>query len=102
MKRKWQMRFLSLIVILAVSFAMLFSINYISVHSNHECTGHDCRICFVIEQCSNVIKKLGTAIALSVLFGIARNNIFTEIQDGMRSVNDEYITPITLKVQMNN
>ena len=50
------------IALIAVVFVMLFSVKYISQHVDHECTGAECPICAVMEQCSNNIRNIGTII----------------------------------------
>ena len=52
------------IAMLAVVCVMLFSVVYISQHTNHDCTGNDCPVCAVLEQCESSIKNIGTAAIL--------------------------------------
>ena len=51
------------IAMVAILFVMFFSVIYISQHADHECTGADCPICAVLEECENNINNIGTIIA---------------------------------------
>ena len=52
------------VALLATVFVMLFSMIYISEHAEHDCTGSECPICIVMQQCSNNLKTIGTAVAV--------------------------------------
>ncbi|MBP9996836.1 MAG: AraC family transcriptional regulator [Lachnospiraceae bacterium] len=55
------------IALIAVVCVMLFSVFFISQHADHECTGTECPICAVMEQCGNNIKNIGTIIVAIVV-----------------------------------
>ena len=88
------------IAMIAIVFVMLFSVIYISQHVDHECTGSECPICAVMEQCSNNIKSIGAMAAIIVATLI----LYSAIQKGV-----QYIITVCLncslvfqKVRMNN
>ena len=54
------------IATVAIVFVMLFSIIYIPKHLDHDCTGAECPVCAVMEQCMINIKNIGTIIAVIV------------------------------------
>ena len=54
------------IALVAVVFVMLFSVIYILKHADHECTGAECPVCAVMDQCSNNIKNIGIIVAVVV------------------------------------
>lgn len=58
------------VAIIATLLVLLLSTAYISEYIEHDCTGSDCAVCAVLEQCGNTLKTIGAAIivALSVLF----------------------------------
>lgn len=64
-------------------FVLLFSTFYIVEHADHICSGDDCPVCAVIEQCGDTLKTLGTAViivcATSVLFFILQGKVYFEI-----------------------
>ena len=88
------------VALLAVLFVMLFSVLYISQHADHECTGTDCPVCAVMEQCSNNIKNIGTiVVAIATTFFLCLS-----IQKSVKyviTVCSEY-SLISQKVRMND
>ena len=46
--------FISLLIV----FSLLFAFVFISLESNHDCTGEDCQICASIQSFGNLLKKL--------------------------------------------
>ncbi len=60
MQNNTSKRIIAWIALLAVVFVMLFSAIYILKHADHECTGAECPVCAVMEQCGNNIKNIGT------------------------------------------
>ena len=54
-------RFLTGLLAVILFFAMLSSIAYIAVESDHDCTGVDCAICHQINACENLLKSIGLA-----------------------------------------
>lgn len=55
-------------IILAILLiaSTIFSIAYTSLERNHNCSGHDCIICFVIHIAEQNIKLLSLILALKV------------------------------------
>ncbi len=49
---------LKVFVSLFVVFSLLFAFVFISLESNHDCTGEDCQICAYIHSFGNLLKKL--------------------------------------------
>lgn len=84
----------------AIVFVLLFSTCYIVEHADHECTGRDCPICLIMEQCGNNLKSIGTAIMIScvavVLFSSLQENKHYQIS--MFPCN----SLVSQKIRMNN
>jgi hypothetical protein len=92
-------RLTALLVCICIAATFLFSGWFIVSHVNHHCTGEHCSVCAQIHTLENLLKQLGMGgiavgivlFNLSVAFAVFYyNNIHTDI------------TPITLKVRMNN
>ena len=60
------MRISAWIAMAAILFVMLFSVIYISQHMDHECTGGECPVCAIMEQCGKNVNNIGTIIAALV------------------------------------
>ena len=45
---------------------MLFSAFYISSETGHDCVGEDCPICACVQQCENVLHKIGGGLAFII------------------------------------
>lgn len=88
------------VAMLATVFVMLFSGIYLAEHAEHNCTGNDCPICAVINQCSNNLKTIGTAaiIASASLF------VFPLLQGSVLAVSKivSCNSLFSQKVRMNN
>ena len=52
----------ALVAIIATVLVMTFSATFLVQHHSHQCTGNECPICHVMEQCSNNLKTIGTAV----------------------------------------
>ncbi len=50
---------------------LLLSVFFMAVEAEHECTGEDCHICEVLEQCFNTVKRLGENVAVTVTFAVS-------------------------------
>lgn len=93
-------RIIAWIALFAILFVMLFSTMFISRHAHHDCTGPDCEICVVMQQCSNTLKSLGTVL-VAVSFGLF---IATSMQRGLQHNYAVGVccSLISQKVRMNN
>ena len=88
------------IALVAVIFVMLFSVIYISKHADHECTGAECPVCAVMEQCGNNIKNIGTIIVAVAAVFFQCLSIKKSVQF-VSAVCPDY-SLISQKVRMNN
>ncbi|MCR4591514.1 MAG: hypothetical protein K5668_11945 [Lachnospiraceae bacterium] len=81
-------------------FAVMFSVFFITVHADHDCTGEDCPVCAVIHQCENIIHGLGDggAAVSAVLIPIAALSLFVSIHACFFAGD----TPVSRKVRLNN
>lgn len=52
---------------LTVIVAMLFSVSYIAIEADHDCTGENCLTCCQISACENTLKSIGNAVLVVIL-----------------------------------
>ena len=87
------------IALIAVVCVMLFSVIYISKHADHECTGTECPICAVMEQCGNNIKNIGTIIVAIVATFFLCVSSQKSVQYAITKYSDDSL--ISRKVRLN-
>ena len=85
---------------LVMLYALLFSIVYTAHESIHDCTGEECPVCFVLEQCEAVFSSAGLGVVRHAAF------VFAFIIYLVFAVRSLFVmcseTPVTRKVQLNN
>lgn len=60
---------LTLLLVAAVCFAMVFSAFFIAFEADHDCQGDGCTVCAQIASCEYIIRNVGLAlIAVSAVF----------------------------------
>ncbi|MDR1942126.1 MAG: hypothetical protein LBQ47_07345 [Endomicrobium sp.] len=92
-----------LIVCLFFIASAFFSISYIAIEANHDCSGHECPICDHIRQLTNVLKHT-SLMFFSVSFVLF---LFAEYKPSKffassPPVSYRFPTLISLKVIMND
>lgn len=92
-------RLLALLVCVCIAAVFLLSEWFIFTHADHDCTGEHCSVCAQIHTLENLLKQLGLApiIVMAAFF-----NSFAAFALVNRGNIHAAITPITLKVRMNN
>lgn len=93
-------RITAMIAIAAVVFVMLISVAYISEYEAHECTGADCPVCAMLEQCSNNLRTGGTLTIIFVAMSVKSFIFLKSIQYSSSVCLADSL--ITRKVRMNN
>lgn len=91
-------RIISAITVITVVFVLLFSILYIAVETDHDCTGEDCPICEQIAICQQQLEQLsgGIAVIVTSLFAFFGLYVFS-----VKYVTVQKLcTLITLKVKL--
>ena len=91
-------RIISAITVITVVFVLLFSILYIAVEADHDCTGEDCPICEQIAICQQQLEQLsgGIAVIVTALFAFFGLYVFS-----VKYVTVQKLcTLITLKVKL--
>ena len=100
MKLTYEKRIVTLLLIAAVCFAMLFSVSFIASESHHDCIGENCIICTQLSICENILRSLGCAAEVFMcVFAVAflsRNRRETNICTLF------YADPVSLKVELLN
>lgn len=93
-------RWIALLLVLAVCFAMLFSAYYVLAAANHDCTEDNCPICRQISLCENTLKTLGLEVAASVVAIALTYSVATVLWQPKDNLDQ--VTLITLKVKLSN
>lgn len=88
------------VVVITIVFMMLFSAFYIGNHSGHYCDGQDCPVCAVLEQCSETLRVISTA----VIFVCITLSMFSFLLFYFNSETENFYNNslISKKVRMNN
>lgn len=60
---------LAAVLALLVAFVMLFSVLYIALEADHDCSGDDCVICAQLQICGNLLRSLFLTAALLAAAG---------------------------------
>lgn len=80
--------------------ALLFSAFFIAAETGHDCSGEDCPICVVLEQCENTLHQMNggltavIALILPITFFLPAYSLFVCDQSSK--------TPVSNKVRLNN
>lgn len=100
MQRTVFRRAIALISVIATVLVLLFSTVYIEEHYHHDCSGSDCPICIVLEQCDYNVRTIGAAVFVAcsaiVLFSLTHTAEFDVV--GQFVCN----SLISQKVRLNN
>jgi len=56
---------IALLLCIALCFIMFFSVVFIVMEADHDCTGANCSICIEIQSCTSVLKSVA-AIGISI------------------------------------
>lgn len=59
-------RFIAVLVTVLLCLSVFGSVFCLAEHSRHECTGADCSVCAVIEQCTQRLRTAAAATALLI------------------------------------
>lgn len=88
------------IAALAILLVMHFSTIYISQHINHDCSGSECPVCAVMEQCATNLKNIVSFTAILAV-GLL---ICLSMKKELQLVNTEFFSKslISQNVRMNN
>lgn len=91
-------RFLSLLMAVVVVMAVLCPIFFMIAESGHECTGEDCAICCVINNCENALKLFGF-ISIAFISAAFLRFVFSNICE-IRRKQKSSESLISLKVKL--
>ncbi len=93
-------KWISVVLAFMLVFSLLFSTVYIAVESDHDCSGEDCPICFSLVQCEEISRLFKfTVILLIPLIYLCVSSI-----EHINKPDNNFsaITPVSLKIQLNN
>ena len=91
---------IAVLMTILLCISMLGSVLIIAEHTHHNCTGEECVVCTVLEQCDQRVRALGTAVSGCFMLLCV---IFTAVSlsfSAVRTVSSH--TLITLKVKLLN
>ncbi|MCL2426125.1 MAG: hypothetical protein FWD05_07285 [Oscillospiraceae bacterium] len=91
---------LILILLLCLISVSLLSSVFISVYADHDCIGHGCHICVMIDNAKSIIEqliRLTTFIIVACLFVLA-----IPVLTGSFVISVIFETPIKAKVKLNS
>ena len=94
------MKTLALGIVILMLSVFVLSVMFTAVEADHDCSGWDCPVCMLIQQCEQTIRSIGGSVsfaAFSLLFAS-----FCAIVIQLCSVYILYNTPISLKTRLNN
>ena len=85
---------------LMLLFSILFSVFFAAVEAGHDCLGDDCPVCASLMECCEIVQSLKNSLpllAVCVLMCIPLNTCVEKT-----SLLLPFITPVSLKIQLNN
>lgn len=88
------------IIAMLMILGVLFFSFYISSELEHDCLGNDCPICASIQQCENVLHKIGGGIAYAISIILPALLICVSINILSNDLLQE--TPVSRKIRMND
>ena len=66
-------RIVTLLLVAAVCFAMLFSVCFIAAETDHDCAGEGCVICARLDACENMLTAVSlAAVTLAAFAAVTR------------------------------
>jgi hypothetical protein len=63
-------RILAILLAVAITFVMLFSVLFIAIESGHDCTGEECKICEQLSICVNTLKKISVTVITAAFIAV--------------------------------
>ncbi len=93
-----RIRAISAVTAITVVFVLLFSILYIAVEADHDCTGENCPICEQIAICQQRLKQVSSGTAV-IAFGLFAFFTLCVVQSSYTALQ-RLCTLITLKVKL--
>ena len=88
---------LAVLIIFVITFSVVFTIT----HADHHCTGVECPICHAIQIAQDILKTIGTGVAVVVFSFLA--NKFLSLHVSLKSFSKNNTSSLfSLKVKLNN
>ncbi len=84
-----------------ITLALLLSIAFLVKEADHTCTGEECPICAMMEQCSHTIRLLGAGVLLG-LSGTFLSAAFLWSEPKSRRNFLVYSSLVTQNIRMND
>lgn len=84
-----------------IALSLLLCIGFLVKEADHTCTGSECPICAMMEQCANTIRLLGAGVMLGVLAFFPDADILWHEADSHR-IFLVYSSLVAQKIRMND
>ncbi len=91
----------SILMLICILTAFLFSVIFIDLHASHECTGHFCTTCENLDFACKVIKQMGMSFKLTNVMPLIGIVLFMYIAPFTYSFK-KHITLVNLKVRLDD
>lgn len=95
-----QNRVFSMLMAGIIAFALLFSVAFITVEANHDCSGDNCPICQQINTCQNILDGIALAGAAAGFVAALLHILYKLILPYTEDIPK--ITLVSLKVKLLN
>lgn len=95
-KRRMLATFICIIFILISFLSILFVIE----HTEHSCTGDDCQVCAQLQTAQNLLKQIAVAMVGASFSAVKLSLLWLFLKNANGHI--VLLTPIALKVRMNN
>ena len=93
-------RFTTILMAVLLCLSVFGSVFCLAEHTNHECTGENCAVCAILEQCTQRLRSVAAAAAVLIrqlVLCMAADVIFVPLFSRIAAA-----TPIQLKVKLLN
>ena len=92
-------RFIAILMVVLICLSVFGSVFCLAEHSHHECTGENCAVCVIIEQCTQHLRSLAAAAVVFQLLVLCTAGAVITVPVCSKITS---ATPIRLKVKLLN
>ena len=90
----------ALLMCILLVLSVILSVSFVSHGSSHCCVEEDCRICAVIQRCTQMLEKLLVVASFVAFLGAVTFAVFCAFEIVDESIAS--VTPVRLKVKLSN
>jgi hypothetical protein len=100
MNRRTKKQIFAFAVLTVFIMVSVLSLSFIIGHTEHDCTGHDCTVCAQLHTAQNLLKQITTLIVGAAFLYAGPLLVWLLFQNLAARI--VLLTPVSLKVRMNN